>query len=151
MSLLRYEPYSVLSRFQNELNRLGAFDPQTSDAVNDDNSSAAVSQWRPAVDIKEDAEKYTILADLPGIEPDNIEISMENGVLSIQGERSAEKVDEKEDYKRVERSYGNFYRRFTLPDTANADKIEANSKHGVLEIVLPKHAKPEPKRITVNS
>ena len=151
MSLMRYEPYSILGRFQNELNRLGVFDPLVSGADTDDSSNVAVSQWRPAVDIREDERKYTILADLPGIKPENIDISMENGVLSIRGERKAENVSEKDGFKRVERSYGNFYRQFSLPDTANAEKIEANSKHGVLEIILPKHEKPEPKRITVKS
>ena len=149
MSLVRYEPYSLLGRFQNELNRLGVFDQFSSG--NDDSSTGALSQWRPAVDIKEDNDKYTILADVPGVDPKDIDITMEDGVLTISGARTVENVDEKEGFKRVERSYGNFYRRFSLPDTANADGISANSKNGVLEITLPKHEKAQPKRITVNT
>ena len=151
MSLVRYEPYGLINRFQNELNRLGWLDPLAADGVNDDNSNVAVSQWRPAVDIREGDSQFTIYADIPGVDPKDIEVTMEDGVLSIKGNRSDEKVEEGAGFKRVERSSGSFYRRFSLPDTANAEKIEANSKDGVLKIVLPKHEKVQPKRITVNS
>jgi HSP20 family protein len=150
MSLVRYEPYGLLNRFQNEINRLGWLDPISADA-NDDNSNVAISQWRPAVDIKEDENQFTILADIPGVDPKDIDVTMENGVLSIKGERSSEQVDESNGFRRVERSDGRFCRRFSLPDTADAEKIEAKCKDGVLKIVLPKHAKLQPKRITVNS
>ncbi len=151
MSLVRYEPYSLINRFQNELNRLGWLDPLSADAINDDNSNVAVSQWRPAVDIKEDDSQFTILADIPGVDPKDIDVTMENGVLSIKGERKSEHVEENNGFRRVERSTGSFYRRFSLPDTADAEKIEAKCKDGVLNIVLPKHEKVQPKRITVSS
>lgn len=151
MSLIRYEPYGLVNRLQNELGRGGWFDPYTSAVEGDDQSNVAVSQWRPAVDIKEEDKQFTILADIPGVDPADIEVSMDNGVLTIKGERSSENVEEKEGFRRVERSSGSFYRRFSLPDTADAEKIAANSKNGVLEIVLPKHVKVLPKRITVNS
>ncbi|MFT5133085.1 MAG: HSP20 family protein [Gammaproteobacteria bacterium] len=151
MSLVRYEPYGLINRFQNEINRLGWLDPLSADAVNDDNSNVAVSQWRPAVDIREEENQFTIYADIPGVDPKDIDVSMENGVLSIKGERSSEQLTESNGFRRVERSSGSFYRRFSLPDTADAEKIEATSKDGVLKIVLPKHAKLQPKRITVTS
>ena len=108
------------------------------------------SHWRPAVDIKEEADRFVIMADLPGVDPGDIEITMENGVLSIKGERKSEIRDEKEGYKRVERVSGTFYRRFSLPDSADAERIAAKGKDGVLEVSLPKHEKVQPRRIAVN-
>jgi len=147
MSLVRYEPFTLLDRLNRELNRAGWLEP----AEAEDSSDVVVSHWRPAVDIKEEPERFVILADLPGVDPKDIDITMENGVLTLKGERSTEKTEEREGYKRVERARGTFYRRFSLPDTADADRIEARSKDGVLEIVLPKHAKVQPKRISVSS
>ncbi len=150
MALIRYEPYSLLDQLQREFSRLSSVDPGVRDEVSDD-SDIAVSHWRPAVDIKEEQDRYIIRADLPGIEAKDIEITMENGVLTLKGERASEKTEEREGYRRIERARGTFYRRFSLPDTADADKIEAKSKDGVLEIVLPKHRKVQPRRISVNS
>jgi HSP20 family protein len=150
MSLVRYEPYSLLDRLQREFGRSGWMDPFfTGNEAGEDSSDVVVSHWRPAVDIKEETDRFVILADLPGVDPKDIDITMENGVLTLKGERSSEKKEEHEGYKRVERARGTFYRRFSLPDTADAEKIEARSKDGVLEIVLPKHAKVQPKRISV--
>ena len=110
-----------------------------------------VNHWRPAVDIKEEDKQFVIRADIPGVDPKDIEITMEAGILSIKGERTVEEKDENGGYKRIERARGTFYRRFSLPDTADVEKIEARGKDGVLEIVLPKHKKVQPRRITVNS
>ncbi|MFQ5660972.1 MAG: Hsp20/alpha crystallin family protein [Gammaproteobacteria bacterium] len=149
MSLIRYEPYNLFERFQRELNRLAQWDPLTNDVLGDDNSHVVTSNWRPAVDIKEEDSRFVILADIPGVDPKDIEITMEGGVLTIKGERKVEKEEEKEGYKRVERAHGTFYRRFSLPDSANPDKIEARGKDGVLEVVLPKREQVQPRRITV--
>jgi len=151
MSLVRYEPYSLLNQLQREFNRLGAQDPFSGELTGDDKSDVAVSQWRPAVDIKEEKDRFLITADLPGVDPQEIEITMENGVLTLKGERSEEKSEDRRDYKRVERMRGTFFRRFSLPDTADAERIEAKSRNGVLEIVVPKHEKVQPRRITVNN
>jgi len=151
MSLVRYEPYSLLNQLQREFNRLGAQDPFSGELTGDDKSDVAVSQWRPAVDIKEEKDRFLITADLPGVDPQEIEITMENGVLTLKGERSEEKTEDRRDYKRVERMRGTFFRRFSLPDTADAERIEAKSRNGVLEIVVPKHEKVQPRRITVNN
>ena len=147
MSLIRYEPLSLLERFHRELNQLGALDSFFNDGG--DSSSAVTSHWSPAVDIREEDARYVILADIPGVDPKDIEITMEAGVLTIKGERTDVKKEEKEGYKRVERSHGTFYRRFSLPDTADADRIEAKGKDGVLAIVIPKQAKVQPRRIAV--
>ena len=150
MSLVRYEPYSLLDRFSRDLNRLGLNDLFFNDPFSsEDNSNVVTSQWRPAVDIKEEENRFLIQADVPGVDPKDIEITMENGVLTIRGERTGETKKEGEGYSRVERVRGSFYRRFSLPDTADADRIEAQGKHGVLEIVIPKKEKAKPKRIAI--
>lgn len=139
MALTRYEPWGLLSQLQRELERNVA------------EGSTATAEWSPAVDIKEDANKFVIHADIPGVKPEEIDINMENGVLTIKGEKKSESKTEKEGYKRVERTYGSFYRRFSLPDTANAEAISASSKHGVLEIVIPKREAVLPKKINVKA
>jgi len=150
MSLVRYEPFNLLDRFSRDLNRLGLNDLFVNDPFSsEDNSNIVTSQWRPAVDIKEEENRFLIQADVPGVDPKDIEITMENGVLTIRGERSDETKKEGEGYTRVERVRGSFYRRFSLPDTADADHIEAQGKNGVLEVVIPKKEKAKPKRITI--
>ncbi|HKJ22615.1 MAG TPA: Hsp20/alpha crystallin family protein [Gammaproteobacteria bacterium] len=151
MSLVRYEPYSLLDRLTQEFNRRGVLDPFVSEPGEDDNSDVVVSQWRPAVDIRDEKDRFVIEADLPGVDPEEIEVTMENGILTLKGERSSENTEEREGYRRVERARGTFFRRFSLPDTADAERIEAKCRNGVLEITVPKHAKVQPKRISVNS
>ena len=147
MLLTRYEPWSAMRHLQNEMSRV--FDHAVAGA--EDGSNVATSRWTPAVDIREDAGRFVITADVPGVDPEDIEVTMENGVLTIKGERKLEVKDEGDNgYRRVERVYGNFYRRFTLPDTADAEAISANGRHGVLEVVIPKRAALQPKRIAVS-
>jgi len=149
MSLVNYEPWSLLDRFQQQLNQMGYAEKAIAGNDND-YSNVVTSRWSPAVDIKEEADRFLITADLPGVDPKDIEITMDNGVLSIKGERQSEAREEKEGYKRVERVSGAFYRRFSLPDTADAERIEAKGKDGVLEVILPKHEKVQPRKIQVN-
>ena len=151
MTLVRYEPFSLLDRFQKELNRLGNWEQGGFDGSNDDASNVVTSAWRPAVDIKEEANRFVILADVPGVDPKDIEITAENGVLTVRGERKAETEEEREGFRRVERVRGTFYRRFSLPDTADTDAIKARGKDGVLEITVPKHEKVQPRKITVQN
>ncbi len=92
-----------------------------------------------------------LLADLPGVSPDNIDVGMENGILTLSGKRETEAKTQREVYKRVERLYGNFHRRFSLPDTVDAEGITAKYAHGVLEIVIPKKSVVQPKKIVVVS
>lgn len=149
MALVRYEPWNLLDKFSEELNRLGGMQEQVNRELDGDNSNVVTSHWRPAVDIKEEKDRFVILADLPGVDPKDIEVTMENGVLTLKGERASDKEESHEGYKRVERIRGTFYRRFSLPDTADADRIEATGKNGVLEITLPKSEKGQPRKITV--
>lgn len=141
MAIVRYEPWSLLTQLQKELERSFA------DTSNE--GSISTAEWAPAVDIKEDTDKFVLHADIPGVKPEEIEVNMEGGILTIKGEKKSESKTEKEGYKRVERTYGSFYRRFSLPDTANADAISAKSKDGVLEIIIPKREAVLPKRISV--
>lgn len=149
MALVRYEPWNLLNQFQNEVNRL--FESRLGDLQEGDSSSIVTSGWRPAVDIKEEENRFVILADVPGIDPKDIEVTMEDGVLTLKGERSTQTEEEREGYKRIERARGTFYRRFSLPDSADAEGIKAKGKDGVLEIGIPKHERVQPRRIAVQS
>ena len=147
MLLTRYEPWNALRHLQNEMSRV--FD--SAEARAEDGSNVVTSRWTPSVDVREDSGRFVITADIPGVEPKDIEVTMENGVLTIKGERKLETRDEGDSgYRRVERAYGSFYRRFTLPDTADAEAISASGKHGVLEVVIPKRAAVQPKRIAIS-
>lgn len=147
MLLTRYEPWSAMRQIQNEMSRM--FNDAVAGA--EDGSNVATSRWTPTVDIKEDSGQFVIAADVPGVDPKDIEVTMENSVLTIKGERKLDTRDEGDNgYRRVERVYGSFYRRFTLPDTADAEAISASGKHGVLEVVIPKRAALQPKRIAVS-
>ena len=115
-----------------------------------DQSNVVTSQWAPRVDIREEARRFVIFADVPGVDPKDIEVNMDKGILTIKGDRVAEVTEEGGQFTRVERSHGTFYRRFALPDSADADSISATGKHGVLEISIPKKAETTPRRITIN-
>ncbi len=147
MSLVRYEPWSLLNQLHGEVDRM--FNTRPRRNGKDNNPLQDASDWAPAVDIREEDSRYVIHADVPGVDPKDIEINLEDGVLSIKGERHSEVTDEREGYKRVERVRGSFFRRFSVPDTADADAVTAKSKDGVLEIVIPKQEKLQPKRIRV--
>jgi HSP20 family protein len=136
-------PWSLLNQiaeFDNYFNRRVG---QTQEGGN------SVSDWVPLVDIIEEAQEYRIKAEIPGVPPNEIKIHVEGGDLSIEGQKQMESKTEKEGYKRVERSSGSFYRRFSLPDTADLSNIKAKTKHGVLEITIPKVEKAKPRQITV--
>jgi len=113
-----------------------------------DSSSVVTAQWVPRVDIREEAERFVILADLPGVDPAQIEVNMDKGILSIKGERKPEEADGKR-YSRQERAQGVFFRRFALPESANPDGIGATGRNGVLEISIPKRPEASPRRINV--
>jgi HSP20 family protein len=147
VNITRYRPGSLLHQLQRlsqEWDQL--FEP----SYPEDNSLVETSHWAPCVDIKEEPDHFVIYADIPGVDPHDIEISMENGVLTLKGERISSKKEEKEGYTRIERAKGSFYRRFSLPDTADPERVTAEGKHGVLEIVIPKREKAKSKRIKVD-
>jgi HSP20 family protein len=102
------------------------------------------------VDIQENADNFIIHTDLHGVKAADIEVTAENGLLTIKGVRDSNKVEEKDNYKRIERFSGSFMRRFTLPETADVERINATSRDGVLELTIPKMPQLQPKRIEVN-
>ncbi|HEV7136364.1 MAG TPA: Hsp20/alpha crystallin family protein [Steroidobacteraceae bacterium] len=140
MSILTYEPWSLVNRLHRHLDE--AF--STADAGSSDNA-----WWIPQVDVHEEPERFAVLVDVPGVEPKDIEITAEKGVLTIRGERRARTEEESSAYRRLERRSGKFLRRFTLPDSANLDSISAKHTQGVLEVTIPKQAKLQPRRIEV--
>ncbi|WP_374011672.1 Hsp20/alpha crystallin family protein [Pseudoxanthomonas koreensis] len=113
-----------------------------------DQSDVVTSQWAPRVDIREEADRFVILADIPGVDPKDIEVQMDKGILSLKGERASEQ-DEGAQVSRRERAWGSFYRRFALPDSADPDGVTASGRHGVLRIDIPKRPQATPRRIQV--
>lgn len=115
-----------------------------------DESSVVTSQWVPRVDIKEEANRFVLYADIPGVNPEDIEVQMDKGMLTIKGERR-EEARENESFSRIERRHGSFHRRFALPDSADPEGISASGQNGVLQIVIPKRPETTPRRIQVGS
>lgn len=140
MTIVRYEPWTLVSRFQQHIDR----------ALGEVADSATVS-WIPRVDIHEEDERFVVVADLPGVEGKDIEITAEKDVLTIKGERRVEKKFSKDGFERVERASGSFLRRFTLPETADAEAIKATHVNGVLEVIIPKRPQEQPRRISVQA
>lgn len=146
MALMRYEPLNLLNQLQREVNRLF----ETS-RLGDEETGHMLADWAPAVDIKEEPAQFVIHADLPGVDIKDIEITLENGVLTLKGQRAAEKKEETQQYRRIERVRGTFLRRFSLPDAVDAEKVAARCKDGVLEVVVPKREAAQPRRIAIES
>jgi HSP20 family protein len=142
MTLTRYEPWSLHRALLNEISR--SFDPNTQDA-----SVGATADYAPAVDIREYTDKFVLSADLPGVDPASVEITLENGVLTLAGAREQTLESKDVESRRVERLTGKFYRRFALPDSVDGEAVTAAGKHGVLEITIPKRPAAQPRRITV--
>jgi HSP20 family protein len=116
-----------------------------------DDSNVESSRWLPAVDIKEEADKFILTIDIPGVSPDKVEISMENNVLTLKGSREENINEDKPGYHRIERIKGSFYRRFTFPDTADAEQVTAKSRHGVLEVTIGKKKAMKVRKISVET
>lgn len=148
MNISRFEPWNLVNVLHRDLDQIAA--RRYGITSNEDNGHS-VADWVPAVDIIEEKDRYIMRADVPGVSPDDIEVSMENGVLSVSGQRLKETKDEIDGIQRLERVSGKFYRRFTLPESANADDITAASENGILEVVIPKQSQVKARRITVKS
>lgn len=148
MTLRTYEPWTLVNLLRRDLDRIagGQFD-----LSGDGEHGNAVADWAPPVDIVEEKDRFVLRADVPGVSPEDIEISMENGVLSIAGRREQEKTEQGEGVRRVERVSGRFYRRFTLPDTADSENVAAKCANGILEVSVPKQTQVLPRRITVEA
>ncbi len=138
MTVVRYEPWSLLNRLRRELDQTFEF-------------AAHEASWTPAVDIHEEDKQFVVRADLPGVTPKDIEITAEKGVLTLRGSRDFEQKSDDGHYSRIERVSGKFVRTFTLPENVVTEKINAKFKDGVLELTIPKVAKPEPRHIEVQA
>ena len=145
MTVLRYEPWSLVNRLHRQFDE--AFSA-TADSAAVDSDGA---WWIPQVDVYEESERFAVLIDVPGVEPKDIEITAEKGVLTIRGERHARTQEESSAYRRLERRSGKFLRRFTLPESADAEAIKATHVNGVLELSIPKRPQEQPRRISVQA
>ena len=143
--LTRWDPFREFTTLQDRMNRLfqDSFSPGRDEAL-------STSSFAPAVDVYEDEHKITLKIEVPGIDEKDIDIRVENNVLTVTGERKFEKEEKEENYRRVERHYGSFTRSFTLPNTVDADNIAADYERGVLKVQLAKKAEAKPKQIKVN-
>ena len=135
MAITRFEPFSLIQQFQNEMNKL--FQNPLSEGLRD-GSNVATSQWLPLVDIKEEADKFVVIADIPGVKIEDVEVSMERNILTLKGSRNFETKEETGTFVRIERNSGTFYRQFTLPDTADTNSISAKYTDGVLMVEIKK-------------
>jgi HSP20 family protein len=148
--LTRWEPFRELSTLQDRINR--AFRESYSGAGRNEahDESLITSSFAPAVDVYEDEHQVTLKIEVPGIDEKDIDVQVENNVLTVHGERRIEKEEKEENYRRVERHYGTFTRTFNLPQTVDTESVSATYDKGVLNIALPKKAEAKPKQIKVN-
>lgn len=143
-TLSRWDPFRELSRVQEQVNRF------LEDSYLRRTGESSLTAWAPEVDIHETPDALVLEADLPGIDEKDLDIRVENNMLTIRGERKFEKKVSEENYLRVERAYGTFTRSFSLPHTVNTENIKANYENGVLTVRLPKREEAKPKQIKVS-
>jgi HSP20 family protein len=146
MALVRWDPFRELEEMSDRLNRMFAR-PET--RTSNGKETMIIADWTPPVDISETEGEYQIKAEIPDVRKDDVKVTVEDGVLTIQGRRNQEKEEKGTKYHRIERSYGSFARTFSLPDVIEADKVNAEFKDGVLNLRLPKSEKAKPKAIEV--
>jgi len=146
MSIVRWEPMRELSSLQAEMNRLFNTVFETPSTGGGD---GGLRRWVPAMDLVETTEHFVLRADLPGMSEGDVKIEIEDGVLTVSGERKAEEETAQEGYYRIERSFGSFSRSLTLPKGVNTDNVVANFDRGVLEVRIPKPEQVKPKRISI--
>jgi HSP20 family protein len=141
MSLMRYQPWSPLDRWHPEVEQVFRGRPGASEPI--------VTAWIPSVDVQEENDRFLVRADVPGVEATDFDISAEDGLLTIRGVRATKERSDSDGFEHIECFTGTFLRRFTLPESAQADAIKARYTNGVLEIEIPKQARVEAKRIAV--
>jgi len=146
-ALTRWNPFKDLDELENRLSTVFGRTPLR--RQNGEQESMTIAEWSPLVDITEDDKEYLIKTELPEVKKDDVKVTVENGVLTITGERKFEKEEKGRKYHRVERAYGNFVRSFTLPDDADANKVNAEFKDGVLKVHVAKSEAAKPKHIEV--
>lgn len=144
MAAVRYEPWGTLNQLHSQLNRL--FDRELDNGAG---SSAATADWIPPADIEEYADRFVLKLDVPGVDVSAIDITLDQGLLSVSGERAKDALAKEVERSRTERPYGRFHRRFTLPDTADAAGVRATGRNGIVEVTIPKQEKSQPRRIQI--
>jgi HSP20 family protein len=143
MTITRWDPFREVAALQNRVNSLFR-------EMNDSDSPLTTASFVPAVDIYEDTKKVVLKLEIPGIEEKDLDVRVENNTLTVKGERKFEKEEKEENFHRIERRYGTFYRAFTLPSTVDTEHIGANYSAGVLKLELSKKAEAQPKQIKIN-
>lgn len=146
MNLVSYDPFRELRSLQEDVNRLFSGSLDRGGA-----SQMARGGWMPSVDIFENKDNIVLEAELPGISPEDVNISIENNVLTLHGERKFEKKDEGDNFHRVERSYGSFTRSFTLPPTVSSENADASFENGILRLTLAKREEAKPRKIEIKA
>ena len=143
--ITRWDPFREFSTLQDRMNHLSrqTYGPEGREEL-------TTSSFAPPVDVYEDEHQVTLKIEVPGIYEKDIDVRIENNVLTVHGERKFEKEEKEENFRRVERQYGSFTRTFTLPTTVDAEKVAASCEKGILKIALPKKAEAKPKQIKVN-
>jgi HSP20 family protein len=147
MSIVRYDPFRDLRNLQDDVNRL--FTGNVARVF--DEEGIARGSWSPSVDIFENKDQIVLEAELPGMNREDFDLSVENNVITLRGERRFEKKEETDNYHRVERAYGSFLRSFTLPNTVSAEGATAEYRNGVLRVVIPKREETKARRIEIKS
>ncbi len=145
MNIARFEPWTFVDLLRRDLDRLS--DPRRVEGRDHE----TVADWMPAVDIFEEKDRFLLRADLPGVNPQDINVSMENGVLNVAGERRFETQSDEVSAQRIERIAGRFFRHFTLPESTDAEGITAKCSNGILEVSIPKLPEVQARRITVEA
>jgi len=143
MNIARFEPWTFVDFLNRDLDRLAGHRGIAADNP--------VTDWVPAVDILEEKDRFLLRADVPGVAAEDIDVSMDAGILNVSGERRAEERSEDSGVQRIERTSGRFFRRFTLPETADAEGIKARCSNGILEVSIPKMPEIQARRITVEA
>ncbi|MGA7110517.1 MAG: Hsp20/alpha crystallin family protein [Terracidiphilus sp.] len=143
MAIIRWDPFREVAVLQNRVNSLFR-------DFNEGESALTTASFVPAVDVYEDTEKVVLKLEVPGIEEKDLDVRVENHTLTVKGERKFEKEEKEENFHRIERRYGSFYRAFTLPSTVDTENVGATYNAGVLKLELKKKAEAQPKQIKVN-
>jgi HSP20 family protein len=147
MNIIKWDPFKELEDVSNHLNRIFR---RSSDSVQASRESMTVADWSPSADITETDTAYLIKAEIPGVNKQDVKVSVQDGMLTIQGERKMEKEEKGKKFHRVECSYGSFVRSFRMPDDVDENSVNAEFKDGMLNVTLVKSAKPKPKSIKVD-
>ena len=152
MAIVRWEPFRDLVSLQERMNRLfdESYRSRTGAGAGHDDDWALGGSWAPSVDIYEHEGNIVLKAEIPGVEPKDVDIRVENNTLTLRGERKLDQQIKRDNYHRVERSYGVFTRSFTLPNVVDQEKIKAEYTDGVLKLTLPKREEAKPKQISIN-